>query len=259
MGALSCLADCLLREQLRLYYNFKSSIGGYPLDTVRQADRDYENETAAYEHLRKHGITGSYAPEYYGSWTFRLPITIGGKLRSRSVQMILIEALNGTSIQDTRVQNSSDRSEGTDSFHYPEEYRLEVLARAMDGYVKQLKIGLEQGDFAGRNVILADSLDEDKVGGLVLPRGVLVDYNIATVMEMPDEQANWLPSNPAAVFWNEYFWEDFGGWVPNEWQDWEIQQDWMMQRFNGDDQRHLYYPSQEFFNNMLAARKGNRT
>ncbi|KAK2616041.1 hypothetical protein N8I77_002758 [Diaporthe amygdali] len=239
-----------------LYYNFKSSIGRYPRDTVREADKDYENETAAYEHLRKHGITGSFAPKYYGSWIFSLPITIGGRPHSRNVQMILIETLNGVSIQETRVQNSSDRSGGTDSFHYPEEYRLEVLARAMDAYVKQLKIGLEQGDFAGRNVILvANSPEEDKVGGLVLPRVVLVDYNTAKVVEMPREQANWLPSNPAAVFWNEYLWEDFGGWVPNEWQDWKTQQDWLMQRFNGDDHRHHYYPSQEFFDNMLAARR----
>lgn len=115
---------------------------------MRQADKDYEKETATYEYLRKHGITASYAPKYYGSWIFRLSITIGGRLKSRSVKMVLIETLNGTSIQDTRVQNSSDRNGRTDSFHYPEEYRLEVLARAMDGYVKQLKIGLEQGDFA---------------------------------------------------------------------------------------------------------------
>lgn len=92
------------------------------------------------------------------------------------------------------------------------------------------------------------------MGGLILPRVVLVDYNIATIMEMPHEQANWLPSNPAAVFWHEYLWEDFGGWVPNEWQGWKIQQDWLMQRFDGDDQRHHYYPSQRFFNNMLAVR-----
>jgi hypothetical protein len=170
--------------------------------------------------------------------------------------MMLIETLNGFSIQDTRVQNSSDRSVGTDSFHYPEEYRLEVIARAMDGYVKQLKTGLEQGDFAGRNVMLvANSPEEDKMGGLVLPRVVLVDYNAAKVVEMPRKQSNWLPSNPAAIFWNEYLWEDFGGWVPNEWQDWKIQQDWLMQRFNGDGQRHHYYPSQEFFNNMLAERR----
>lgn len=169
--------------------------------------------------------------------------------------MILIESLNGVNIQDTRVQNSPNRNEGTDSFHYPEEYRLEVLARAMDGYVKQLKTGLEQGDFAGRNVVLvANSLEENKAGGLTLPRVVLVDYNTAKVVEMPRDAASSLPANPAAVFWNEYLWHDFGGWVPNEWQDWKLQQDWLLQRFNGDDHRHHYYPSQEFFNGMLAER-----
>lgn len=129
---------------------------------MRQADKDYEKETAAYEHLRKHGSTGSYAPKHHGSSIFRLPITIGGRLQFKSVNLIVIETLNGISIQDTRVQNSSDRNGGTDSLHYTEEYRLEVLARAMDGYVKQLKIGLEQVDFAGRNVILANNLEEYK-------------------------------------------------------------------------------------------------
>lgn len=223
---------------------------------MHQADEDYEKEAAAYERLQKHGTTGSFAPDYYGSWTFRLPITVGGRLQHRSVQMILIETLNGVSIQDTRVLNNSDRGEGTDSFHYPEEYRLEVLSRAMDGYVKQLKIGLDQCDFTGRNVMLvANSTEDDKVAGLILPRVVLVDYNIADVVKMPHEQADWLPANLAAVFWNEYLWQDFGGWVPKEWHNWVTQQDWLLQRFNGDDHRHHYYPSQEFFNDMLAARK----
>lgn len=169
--------------------------------------------------------------------------------------MILIETLDGVSLQDTRVQNSPNRDEGTDSFHYPEEYRLEVLARALDGYVKQLKIGLVQRDFAGRNVMLVtNNLEEDKVGGLTLPRVVLVDYNIARVEEIPSEHAHSLPANPAAIFWNEYFWYDFGGWVPNEWQDWKLQQDWLLNRFNGDEHKHHYYPEEEFFHAMLAER-----
>lgn len=41
-----------------------------------------------------------------------------------------------------------------DSFYYLEQFRLEVLARAMDGFARLLQIGLNQGDFAGRNVLL---------------------------------------------------------------------------------------------------------
>lgn len=68
------------------------------------------------------------------------------------MQLVLIKLLNGTSTQSMRVQNSS--SGGTDSFHYPEEYRLEVLARAIEGYARQLASGLNQADFAGRNFLL---------------------------------------------------------------------------------------------------------
>lgn len=230
-----------------------------PQDCVHKADEDYETEATAYEHLRKHSQTGSFAPEYYGSWTFTLLITVKGNPQHRAIQLVLIERLDGVSIRDTRIRNSMDFRSPKDSFHLSEEYRLEILARAMDGYVKQLKIGVDQRDFAGRNVVLVENGPQgEKVCGLVIPRVVLVDYNIAIVGDMSPDTTDWLPSNPAAVFWNECLWEDFGGWVPNEWHDCELQQDWLLRRFNGDVHRHLYYPSQEFFDNMLAARQGHR-
>lgn len=103
-------------------------------------------------------------------------------------------------------------------------------------------------------MLVTNNLEEDKVGGLALPRVVLIDYNTASIEEMPREHAHSLPANPAAIFWNEYLWQDFGGWVPNEWQDWKLQQDWLLQRFNGDDHRHHYYPEEEFFTSVLAER-----
>lgn len=122
-----------------------------------KADKDYKTEATAYEHLRKHSQTGSFAPEYYGSWTFILPITVKGNLQHRAIQLVLIERLDGASIRDTRIRNSMDFRSPKDSFHLPEEYRLEILARAMDGYVKQLKIGVDQRDFAARNVGLVEN------------------------------------------------------------------------------------------------------
>ncbi|KAG8161213.1 hypothetical protein KVR01_009477 [Diaporthe batatas] len=240
-----------------LYYSFLESLGRQPRDCVNEADKDYTNEVAAYEQLRRHGQTGSFAPEYHGSWTFTLPVTVKGNPQRRDIHLVLIELLNGVSIQDTQIQNSEDKSKGLDSFHFPEEYRLEILARAMDGYVKQLKIGLDQRDFAGRNVMLVSDKANpqgEEICGLTIPRVVLVDYNIAKVANMSLETRTWLPSNPAAVFWDQCLWEDFNGWVPNQWQDWKLQQDWLLWRFNGENHRHLYYPSQEFFDQMLAAR-----
>lgn len=237
-----------------LYYSFKRSIGPYPEDIVYLANRDYSTEAAAYEHLHKTGQTGTFAPDYHGSWTFQLPMTSKGKHLSRPVRLVLMERLYGSTIRDTRVQNHSDKHMGMDSFHYPEKYRLEVLARAMEGFVKQLQTGINQRDFAGRNVMLVGKEDtssaenltssqEDTVDGLALPRIVLIDYNHAVIHKLAEECL--LPANPISIFWGEYLCEDFAGWVPHEWGDEELQQDWLLQRFNRRDQQELYLPIPE--------------
>ncbi|GAW23872.1 hypothetical protein ANO14919_134490 [Xylariales sp. No.14919] len=61
-----------------------------PNDFVWQADMDYSREAAAYNHLEaamKLQLPG-FAPRYYGSWTFELPVTGN---RRRAVRLILIE------------------------------------------------------------------------------------------------------------------------------------------------------------------------
>lgn len=135
-----------------LYYNFAEA--DHPRDCVSDAEKDYRTKTAACEQLaaKDPGHRDSSRPEYYGSWTLNLPITIKGQPRTRNVQLILIELLDGATIESLRVQNTPFR--GTDAFHYPKEYRTEVLARALEGYARQLDSGLDQNDFAGRNVML---------------------------------------------------------------------------------------------------------
>lgn len=224
-----------------LYYNFEHSMGYYPRDCVEEADQDYMVETYAYEILEETGHTGSSAPRYYGSWTFTVPIVLKGSPVLRPVRLILMERLQGVTIQESRVQNAYNRAEGKDAFHYPEEYRLEVLARAMDARVRQRKDGVDQNDFAGRNIVLVP-LQSEKICGLVLPRIVLVDYNNANVRELSSEQLDRLPPNPTEIFWGQWLWEDVAGWVPDEWKDVEVQQDWLIQRFCGHDTKSLYLP-----------------
>lgn len=117
--------------------------------------------------------TGSFAPKFYGSWTFTLPIVFKGVRTERPVRLILIERLDGVSIQASRVQNTDSPGAPKDAFHYPEEYRLEVLARAMDGYVRQMKAGVRQSDFAGRNIVLVPNQ------ALWCARGLDVFLNVA--------------------------------------------------------------------------------
>lgn len=112
-----------------------------------QADEDYSRGAAAYEYLQIEEQTGhpKFVPEYLGSWTFELPITYIGEPRLRPVRMILVERLDGTTLCDTLIQNDFDGDRN--AFHYPEEWRLELLTRAMDGFLKQQYIGVDQEDF----------------------------------------------------------------------------------------------------------------
>lgn len=229
-----------------LYYSYETDIGHHPRDCVQDAQRDYTKEVTAYKYLQSISQTGHFAPEYYGSWVFSLPITIRGKLYIRTIHLVLIEHLKGMSILSTRVRNNSDKRKALDSFHYPEEYRLEVLARAMDSYVRLLRKGLVQGDFAARNIMLiaqSPATPEDIVCGFTMPRIVLIDYNNAYIIQdISVEDTKRLPANPASAFRGDYLWEDFPGWVPHEWVDSGLQQEWLMKRFTGPGREELYLP-----------------
>lgn len=160
----------------------------------------------------------------------------------RTIHLILIEHLRGTNILSTRTRNDSRK--GLDSSHYPEGYRLEVLARAMDGYVRLLRKGLVQGDFAARNVMLVPQGPDtpgDMVCGFAMPRVVLIDYNIAYIVrDISLEETKRLPANPASAFRDYSTWDDFPGWVPHEWEDTRLQEEWLMKRFTGPDRDEFY-------------------
>ncbi|KAL1869577.1 hypothetical protein Daus18300_005431 [Diaporthe australafricana] len=229
--------------------NFESGIGHHPEDCVYSASDDYINEATAYEYLHEAGKTGSFVPEYYGCWNLCLPITIKGASKLRSVNLVLIERLRGDSLLSTRIRSNPDGRETMDSFHYPEEFRLELLARAMDGYARLLRLGIVQRDFAARNLILV-AQSPATPGHMVhdhhLPRIVLVDYNNAYILEnTTQDQIQSLPVNPAAVFWAEHIWRQFRGWVPHEWEDTRLQKEWLLERFAGPGQRGLYLPTQD--------------
>lgn len=232
----------------RLYYRFESNIGHHPEDCVYSANRDYLNEATAYEQLSTAGQTGSFTPEYYGCWSFRLPINIRGTSKLRRINLILIQCLHGNSILSTRIWNNLDGRKSLNSFHYPEEFRLEVLARAMDGYVRLLRAGIVQRDFAARNLILAaqdPTTTAELVHGHILPRVVLIDYNNAYILDDTEhDEVRSLPPNPATVFRVEYIWKQFPGWVPHEWEEIELQNQWLLRRFGGPGQRGLYLPIQ---------------
>lgn len=237
-----------------LYYNFMTETAHHAWDIVFEADNDYSNEARAYEHLMMAKQTGSFAPAYHGSWTFSLPISIKGRHHTRFVRLILIERLHGTTIEETRVKNHPEPNMGLDSFHYPEEFRLKILAQALEGAARQQQIGLDQGDFAGRNILLVqDEFDPSNpststatCSGLPLPRIVLIDYNHARIKSYGTSLYPLpLPENPASIYLRSYIHEGFSGWIPQEWEDEKVERDWLLQTFCKDGQSQLYVPLPE--------------
>lgn len=238
-----------------LYYNLRLSLARRPRDVIFEAVNDYSTEARADEHsvsADKTGptaSTGSFVPGYYGSWTFCLPIAIHGKTQTRSVRLRLIERLQGTIIEETRVKNHPESHiMGLDSFHTPEDFRLEILARAIEGFVRLTQIGLDQGDFAGRSVVLVpkDNVDPlnpatDTFGGLCLPRIVLIDYNHAKIRPLGSSSSP-LPllENPVLLSLRNGIHGAFPGWAPRQWVDERVERDWLLHRFYEDGQSQFY-------------------
>lgn len=236
-----------------LYYRFSHSLAMLPRDVTAEADKDYATEAAAYNQLTRAGRAGHVTPAYYGSWTFDLPISSGGVQQMRPVRLVLIEHLHGSNLKGLQIQNGVHIRTSRDAFHLPEEYRLEVLAQAMDAYVRALHCGVDQNDFADRNILICSkntSIATDTVN-TAIPRVVLIDYNTAIVSSWTldgrrAEESSALPVNPMKWFWEQAIGGDFRGWVPPEWDAVrKPMQEWLVQRFGSEEQRALYAPVTE--------------
>lgn len=236
-----------------LYYRFSHSVASRVRDVTAEADKDYATEAAAYKQLTSAGRASQVTPAYYGSWTFNLPILSRDVQQMRPVRLVLIEHLQGSNLRGLRIRNSNPFWDIRDAFHLPEEYRLEVLARAMDAYMRALHCGVEQNDFADRNVVLCskDTSITTDMTGTDIPRVVLVDYNVAIVYSCTldgrsAEESSALPVNPMQWFWKYAIGGDFVGWVPPEWEGVQKpMQEWLVQRFGSEEQRALYEPVTE--------------
>lgn len=228
-----------------LYYSSVTDIACSPIEVVDLVDGHYSREAAAYEFLRSIGQTGSFAPEYFGSWTFSLPISYEGQERQRPIRLILIEYLAGACMRDLFVENGPGQ---IDASHLSAQYRLRTLAMLLEGVVRQHHAGLSQRDLAPRNVIILPHPDEfpDDTGP---KRVVLIEYNISVVWELSTNgklpfQLARLPQNPNQQYWEDSL-IDFEGWTLPEWyRNPRLRQEWLVREFGGD-QAVLYEPVEE--------------
>ncbi|AEO61137.1 hypothetical protein MYCTH_2311014 [Thermothelomyces thermophilus ATCC 42464] len=217
-----------------LYYSFPNKdVPSVPCDVTWLADEDYSREAAAYEHLQSIGKAGSFAPRYFGSWTFTARILIDKTTpRSRPVRLILLEYVRGPSIRELCPAPPAAAT-------FDEAYRLEVLARVLDGDAKLRFKGINQRDLAARNVLL------NYPPGLppaerhtMIPRLVLIDYNISIVYARTKRKigpyhGTTLPPNPMQIHWTNPL-QEFRGWIPAEWEAApRLRQEWLSKRFGG--------------------------
>jgi hypothetical protein len=223
-----------------LYYSFShKDVASSPRDVTRLADQDYSREAAAYEHLRAVGQAGSFAPKYFGSWTFTVALRLGKTAppQFRPVRLILIEYVPGKSIRELCAGPAPAAAT------FGEAYRLEVLAKILDADARLRFKGISQRDLAARNVILhappgpqGQALEKPNT----IPRVVLIDYNISiiyakTVLKVGPYDDMTLPPNPMRIHWSESL-QEFRGWIPAAWENNpRLRQEWLKKRFGGDN------------------------
>jgi hypothetical protein len=218
-----------------LYYSFQNENAPHrPVATTLKADSDYSIEAAAYAHLQKTGQTGAFAPDYYGSWTFALPICHRGTQHERQVRLVLVEYIDGVCMRDLCCYQESPPL----ALGFSEEHRLDVLADILDGAARMDHSGMNQRDLVPRNIMLKLEPEAEDERPRLVQRAVLIDYNISVVYHLSPEEWKYhevteLPVNPMELFWNVSL-DDFGHWVPQDWQcNGRAQQEWLMGRFGG--------------------------
>lgn len=225
-----------------LYYPPLSDIGSYPSDVVGHADADYSREAAAYECLTRAGKS-SFAPAFFGSWTFSLPTPYKQQTYRRNVRLVLVEYIPGISMKDLFVKNGPNQ---INALHLSKEYRLRVVAMLLDGVVQQHHAGVNQRDLAPRNIIIVPPPNLTEI----FPKRVaLIDYNISAVYKMtkypskPGQPAK-LPPNPMKHFWTSTI-PDLAGWAPlGMCHNGRLWQEWLRSEFGGE-KKVLYEPLAE--------------
>ncbi|KAK5995185.1 hypothetical protein PT974_03582 [Cladobotryum mycophilum] len=164
-------------------------------------DKEFNQEAAAYEELRKAGVDGLLVPKYYGSWMINIALENPNVLRP--VRMILMEWIQGVSMQSLITANVS---------WFSSAQRLSIFARAMEVEAKVRFHGVYHKDFAPRNVLLVGPSPETQT-----PRVFLIDFNQSLVFSQPHAQfcnyKSTKPISPRCLYWGQCP-DEFWHWLP---------------------------------------------
>ena len=211
-----------------LYWNPFIPITEQPADVTEMADRAYGREAAAYENVRERKHK-DFTAEYFGCWTFDQPITVENVEYQRPVRLVLMEYLEGATLQDL-IQRTPPR--------YDEETRLRVFATILDSRVRLKHGGIEHTNFWPENIMVVPRQGQN------VPRVVIIDFDRSKVLDkMSDPGRPWEkrahPMNPLQVCWNSSY-ANFTGWIPESWlEDKTLRQKWLVKEFGGRIRRSI--------------------
>ena len=242
------------------WYHFpdSSTYMPYSLEALSCADKEYMWEAAVYQHLSDKGQTGISVPDYFGSWTFSLPLEWRGKIVERNIRLILMEPLDGVCLKDLFIIKNPmadveyEYDKYTNAFHYQENFRLDVLKEILERNAQLIHAGLRKvGSTTPRNVMLVPRHEfyNTRNTPARLPRVVFIGFTHTIVAQMTKGfryrsfPQNELPKNPMATFWGGPGSVWFDGWVPPlaEW-DLDKHRGWLTQHFGTDDAKSYYMP-----------------
>jgi serine/threonine protein kinase len=141
-------------------------------DVVVLADGDYTREVAAYEELQRCHIARRYTPEYYGSWTIKVPTTVGDQTYTRHVRLILMEHIAGTvmSSVEPRVLSRQTRSA--------------IMEKVLQAESFIFNAGVLHRDMSPRNVMLVSTLPFSSSFDNPDLRVVIIDFNVSNVIRL---------------------------------------------------------------------------
>lgn len=181
-----------------LYFNDDN---GY-LNPFLCVDKHYTHETHAYKHLSN--FQGVSIPKFYGSYSLKIPIE---NSRFRTVRLILMEFISGTSMQQTGPENFSQRT------------RKQFLRSIIDFESLVYERDIMLTDLFPRNVILVKSGCESK------HKLIFIDFEAAIFGRIRDDP---LPFR-INLFLGQYVspllrWtrrsHNFREWIDWDWRPW---------------------------------------
>jgi hypothetical protein len=167
-----------------LYYSALNDCGTQN-NIVRDADRDYRCEAAAFEQLQSSSGALSVTPAYYGTWTMDVETPVQrshGRMekRIRPVRFILMERIHGWCMLNL------------DPYDLEEEIRSVILKKAIVAESLIWDAGINHQDVCPRNIMILGSNYDDP--DILIPdievEVKIFDFNIAEVFTHPRYKPN---------------------------------------------------------------------